>query len=105
MKSPRVLLLHILNSINQIEQYIFGLKKEEFLINFLVRDAVIRNLEIIGEASKNIAEEFKKNNPSVPWRDIVSMRNKVIHEYFLIDEETVWNVITQDIPRIKNESS
>lgn len=79
MKSHHTLARHILDSISNIEQYTFNVPKGEFLSNFMIQDAVIRNLEIIGEVCKNIPSEVKVNFPDIPWRDINAMRNKLVH--------------------------
>lgn len=101
MKNDKVLAGHILDAISHIEEYSKNMTREEFLSNFLVQDAVVRNIEIIGEASKNISQPTKDTLPDVPWRDIIAMRNMLIHEYFRTDGETVWNVIEIDLPNLK----
>ncbi len=101
MKDPLILVRHILGAIDRVEQYMEGIDENNFHKNFLVQDAVIRNLEIIGEASRNLQKEFKDESPEVPWRKVNAMRNKLIHEYFIIDIETVWNVIQFDLPELK----
>jgi uncharacterized protein with HEPN domain len=62
---------------------------------------VVRELEIIGEASKNLSAEFKKSLPAIPWKDVAGMRDKLIHEYFGVDLETVWQTVKEDIPLLK----
>lgn len=101
MKSHQTLAKHILDGIVQIEQYTQNVSKEEFLNNFMIQDAVVRNLEIIGEASRNINPEIKERFPDIPWRDIIAMRNKLVHEYFSVDSETVWNVVKLDLADLK----
>lgn len=91
----------IKTSIAKIERYTKGilldnLKKDEKTI-----DAVIRNLGIIGEAAKNIRGEIKDKYPDVPWREIIGMRNKVIHEYFGVDIDILWKTIKEDVPMLK----
>lgn len=97
MKDQLILVRHILGAIDRVEQYTLGMSKEEFLSNFLVQDGVLRNLEIIGEASKNINSEMKERYSQIPWRDITAMRNKLIHEYFGV----VWNVIQFNLAELK----
>jgi uncharacterized protein with HEPN domain len=101
MKSHRTLVRHILDAINSIENYTYQLTKEEFHSNFMIQDAVVRNLEIIGEASRNIPANIKERFPDIPWRSINAMRNKLIHEYFRVDAETVWNVVQLDLDDLK----
>ena len=101
MKNPRILVQHILDAIVHIEQFTKNVTKDEFLSNFMMQHAVIRNIEIIGEASKNIESTVKEKFSYVPWRDINAMRNKLIHEYFAVDTETVWVVLQTDLPELK----
>jgi uncharacterized protein with HEPN domain len=103
VKSSQILASHILGAIDRIEKYTEGMSKQQFLDNFLVQDAVIRNIAVIAEASKKIHVDVKDAFPQVPWRKIMAMRNKVIHEYFGIDLETLWNVVEVDIPELKDQ--
>ena len=66
-------------------------------------DAVVRNLEIIGEAATRIPEEFKAGHPDVPWRRVVGLRNRIVHEYFGVDIGIVWSVVSQDLPHLKSQ--
>jgi uncharacterized protein with HEPN domain len=77
------------------------MSQQQFLNNFLVQDAVIRNIAVIAEASKKVDIDVKNTFPEIPWRKIIAMRNKVIHEYFGVDFETLWNVVEVDIPELK----
>jgi uncharacterized protein with HEPN domain len=103
MKSDRVLFNHILGSIKSVEQYTADLTKEEFLTNFMVQDAVTRNVEIIGEACSKVSKGTKEKFLEIPWSAIVAMRNILIHEYFRADAETVWNVVKHDLPELKSQ--
>jgi uncharacterized protein with HEPN domain len=102
MQRDLVLVSHILGFIESVERYTAGLSKEEFLSNFMIQDAVTRNIEIIGEACSKMSKETKDKFPEIPWRDIVAMRNILIHEYFRTDPETIWNVVQYDIQNLKN---
>lgn len=94
---------HILSAISKIEGYVVGFSQEKFLKDWLVQDGVMREIEIIGEASKNLSPEFKEKVPEIPWRDVVGMRNKLIHDYFEVDIEAVWKTVQEDLPFLKNE--
>jgi uncharacterized protein with HEPN domain len=103
VKNQKVYIVHILNSILRIEQYIKDISENDFYNNFLIQDAVIRNIQIIGEASKKFEESFKEKNSHIPWRQIGALRNKVIHEYFGIDLPAIWQVTTVDLTELKNQ--
>ena len=66
-------------------------------------DAVVRNLEIIGEAAKHVSKTIRERNKDIPWSEMVSMRNKVTHEYFGVDMEILWKTITEDLPELKKK--
>ena len=96
-------LSHILEAINRIEGYTKDLEKTEFLHTPLVQDAVLRNLEVIGEASHNIERyhpEFASNHPELPLAFAYQMRNAVAHGYFKVDLDIVWNTVKKDLPRL-----
>lgn len=100
-KDPGVLLKHILESVEYIERYVKEISEEEFLKSIQIQDAVIRRLEIIGEAIRYLPEELKEKYPLVPWREIADMRNVLIHEYFSVDENLLWNAAKKDISALK----
>lgn len=102
-RSAESFLNDIIQSIDRIETYTKGLNKKALFDDLKTQDAVVRNFEIIGEAVKNLPEKLRKSLPHIPWKFIAGMRDMVIHEYFNIDEETIWKTIKTDLPSFKKE--
>lgn len=104
-KDPRFFIEHILESIKWIEEYTKEISKDDFLHSTQIQDAVIRRLEIIGEAAKNMPPGLKKKHPDIPWRQVAGMRDVLIHEYFGVDLNLLWNVVKKDLPDLKRKIS
>ncbi len=102
-KDPLIFLKHIFECVNKIEEYLKGISKEEFLKNTQLQDAIIRRIEVMGEAIKNLPIEFVTKYPSFPWSDIAKTRDKFIHQYFGIDLERVWKTVKENIPELKKK--
>jgi len=102
-KDPLIFLKHIIESIEKIESFSKGISKPKFLKNELVQSAVIRQIEIIGEAVKNLPKEFINNYSHIPWKDIVGTRDKMIHHYFGVDLAFTFDIIRKDLPKLKQE--
>jgi len=101
VKSDRAYLLHIRDAIVRIEEYC-RVGREEFLRTPHWQDAVIRQLEIIGEASKRLSPDVRAEHPEVPWRRICGLRDVLIHDYMSVDLEAVWNIVQAGIPRLRD---
>ena len=102
-RKPDVYLQDIFESINYIQRFLEGVSEDEFYKNVEKQDAVLRRLEIIGEAVKHLPDEIRNDHPDVPWRQIAGMRDIIIHEYFGITPEMVWVVATEDILDLKTK--
>ena len=94
---------HILDCIRKIKEFSGGLSFKEFSGNELVQDAIIRNIEIIGEASKKISSDTKQIYFEISWKEIAGMRDKLIHDYLGVDVEVVWRTIKEDIPILERQ--
>lgn len=98
--ADRTYLLHIRDAILRIEEYA-SVGREEFFAKTHWQDAIIRQLEIVGEASKRLSEELRNTNPAVPWRRVCGLRDVLIHNYMGVDLEAVWSVVESGIPGLK----
>jgi len=88
---------HMRDAIERIEQYTEPVSREEFLDDEMRQDAVIRQLGIIGEAAGDLSEECRRTYSSIPWADVYGMRNKLVHDYFGVDLDAVWDTVQQDL--------
>ena len=102
-KEPKVYLSHILSAINLIQTYVEDQTYNEFLHDNLHQDGVIRELEIIGEACKNLEKHFYQTYPQIPWDIIIGTRNHLTHEYWDIDLEEIWHTAKTDVPELKSQ--
>lgn len=101
MNGDKLYLKHIWDSIIRIEKFTGEVSFEDFMSDEMRQSAVVRETEIIGEAVKNLSKNFKKRHAKVPWQEAINMRNKLIHEYFGVDLEIVWETINEDLPKLK----
>ncbi len=102
-KDELIYLNHILDCIDKIQNYTFEINKDEFLAKPIIQDAVIRNLEIIGEATKHLTQEFRSKYPKIEWKKIAGMRDKLIHDYIGVDILAVWGVVEEIIPKFHGQ--
>ena len=95
------LLGDVLDSILRVESYTKGVNREEFLENLMMQDAVMHQIEIIGEASNGISEEFREIHPSLPWLQMRAIRNKIVHDYRGINLYIIWDTVKNDLSALK----
>ena len=100
---PREYLRHILVEADYLLDQTAGLTRDEFVANETLRRAFVRSLEIVGEAAKKIPEEFRAQYPTVEWRAMSGMRDRLIHDYFGVDYELVWDVVHNRIPELRRQ--
>ncbi len=100
-RSPRLLLEDILTAIDKIGRYVGSLDQAGFLSDDKTVDAVVRNLEIIGEATRQLPVEFKDSHDQIPWTKMAGLRNRIVHDYFGIDREIVWHVVENELATLK----
>jgi uncharacterized protein with HEPN domain len=101
-KDPKIFLEHILQCIEHIEDYTEGITKKQFLKSVQLQDSIIRRIEIMGEAVKNIPRHVKDRYPDIAWKEIAGMRDILIHEYFGVDLGLTWKVATKNVRQLKN---
>lgn len=102
-KDPKVFLKHILESIEWIEKDIENLTEDQFMENVPIQDAVVRRFEIIGEAVRNLSEEYKEEHSDIEWHKAMAMRNILTHGYFGIDLKIVWDTVNKTLPEFKKQ--
>ena len=102
-RNIRLYLQDLWESILAIEKYTKNLSEEDFISNHMVQDAVVRRLEIIGEAVKNIDDEYRNKYPLIPWKKIAGMRDIIAHEYFGVKLDRIWDVIRKDLPVLREK--
>lgn len=93
----------ILDAIERIESYTAKVKKKGFMENFMMQDAVMRQIEIVGEASNSISDDFQEKHQELPWFQMRGIRNKIIHDYRGINLHVIWDTVTSDLPLLKKQ--
>lgn len=103
MKDDEVYIKHILEAIDRIDNYTRDVSEEKFKETEMIQDAVVRQIEVIGEATKQLSEETRESHESVPWKDIAGMRDNLIHNYFGVDLDQVWQTVQKDLPDLEEK--
>ncbi len=102
-RSDNILLFDILECCERIASYINGVTKDDFEQNYQLQDALIRKLEVIGEATKGLSDSVTSANQSIPWSRMAGMRDRMVHQYFRVDLDVVWETVTTDIPALRRQ--
>lgn len=102
-RSDKLLLEDILEAIESIIEFTSNISMEEFFADKKTKDAVVRNFEIIGEAANKLSKGIKESNKQVDWSGLIGFRNVIVHDYFGIDYDVVWNIKTNHLPKLKND--
>lgn len=102
-KDNSVYLLHIRDALQQIVDYTRGVSEEQFRQSRLLQDGIVRELEIVGEASRNLSDEFRHGHEEVPWAQIIGLRNRITHEYFNLNLDIIWEIVRDDVPTLKQQ--
>jgi len=104
MKDDRLYLIHILECLERIQSYTAG-GKDAFLASSLQQDAVMCNLEIVGEATKHLSRELRRSHEEVPWRRVAGLRDVLIHDYLSVDVQQLWNIVERGLPPLEQRIS
>lgn len=97
------LLGDVLDAIQRVESYVRGVKKQAFLENLMMQDAVMHQIGIIGEASNDISDEFQEKHLNLPWMQMRAIRNKIVHDYRGINLQIIWETVQNDLPALKEQ--
>ncbi|MEJ5376499.1 MAG: DUF86 domain-containing protein [bacterium] len=100
-----LLIADILECIEKIERYIAGLDHDTFVSDEKTIDSVARNLQVIGEAANRLPESFTAQHPEIEWRRIIGLRNRIVHDYFGLDLEIIWEILQRELPMVKKKIS
>ncbi len=100
MRKDNARLLDILLACNDVQEFVAGASREEFMSDGKLQSALCMKLEIIGEAARTVSDEYKTTHPEIPWHDIIGLRHRIVHEYFRLDLGIIWDIVQKDIPAL-----
>ena len=103
IKNEKIFLKHIIESIENVEDFTKEISISDFINSVLIQDGVIRRLEIIGEAVKNLPMEFREKYPDIEWKKIAGLRDVLIHAYFDVDIDLTWEIVKDELPDLKKK--
>jgi uncharacterized protein with HEPN domain len=103
MKDDSIYLRHIIDAFTQVDHYMDGISHEEFFSNKLLQDGVIRQLEVMGEAARNLSDDFRNEHPQIPWSQMIGLRNRMTHAYFNVNLQIIWEIVRGDLPDLKRK--
>jgi uncharacterized protein with HEPN domain len=103
MKNDLTYIGDMLDAIKRIEDYLRGVSKDAFFKNLMMQDAVMHQIEIIGEASNNVSDEFQDQYPELPWMQMRAIRNKIVHDYRELNLDVIWDTAKNDLPALKTQ--
>lgn len=103
MRDDESRLLDILLACREAREFVAGVAREDFLGNRMLQSALCMKLEIIGEASRIVSDEFKAAHAEIPWGQIVGLRHRIVHEYFRLDLDIIWEIVQRDIPALMGQ--
>lgn len=101
MKSDTLYTIHIQECIDRIQSYVAGIDQDKFMESSLIQDAVLRNLQILAESTQRLSDDFKTRHQEIEWYKISGLRNILVHDYLGIDTETVWVIVSKELPALK----
>jgi len=102
-RRDKVLLFDMIECCVRIAEYTHGVRKKDFEADHQLQDALVRNLEVIGEAARGLSEDLRNNTPHVPWQQLMRMRDRIMHQYFRVDLNIVWKTVKKDIPVLESQ--
>ena len=100
-KNDAVYIQHILERIERIQSFIYGKSLDDFEQSLLLQDAIVRNFEVMGEATKNLTSEFRRTHSHIPWKSIAGTRDVLIHDYIKVDVKAIWLTVGNDLPPLR----
>ena len=103
MQNDRIQLQHMLDAVKEVIEFTTGKTRDDLTENRMLMHAIVRLFEIIGEAAKGVSDEIRNEHPKLPWKQMIGMRDRLIHGYFDVDLDIIWTTIIEDLPKLKTQ--